>query len=72
MNTSSGKRFFIKIDGESSKSNTCCQLFFTEKLFVYVVPMKSNIEVIQSVNQFAKDIESPDAIICDMACEQTS
>jgi hypothetical protein len=34
--------------------------------------MKSKIEVLQTVKQFAKEVGAPDAIICDMAGEQTS
>jgi hypothetical protein len=34
--------------------------------------MKSKIKVLQAVKQFAKEIGAPDAIICDMAGEQTS
>ena len=43
----------------------------TDKRFVYDVPMKSKAEVLQAVKQFAKEIGAPDAIICDMAGEQT-
>jgi hypothetical protein len=44
----------------------------TDKRFVYVVPMKSKAEILQAVKQFAKEIGAPDAIIGDMAGEQTS
>jgi hypothetical protein len=53
-------------------SNTCCQLFVTDKGYIYVVPMKSKIEVLQAIKQFAKETGAPNAIICDMAGEQTS
>ena len=58
--------------GKSTRNNTCCQLFVTDKGFVYVVPMRSKSEVLQAVKQFAKEIGAPDAIISDMAGEQTS
>ena len=58
--------------GKSTRNNTCCQLFVTDKGFVYVVPMQSKSEVLQAVKQFAKEIGAPDAIISDMAGEQTS
>ena len=64
--------FATKKAGKSSRGNICCQLFVTDKGFVYVVPMKSKAEVLQAVKQFAKEIGAPDAIICDMAGEQTS
>ena len=34
--------------------------------------MKSEVEVLQAVRQFAKEICAPEAIICDMADEQMS
>jgi hypothetical protein len=64
--------FATKKAGKSSRGHTCCQLFVTDKGFVYVIPMKSISEVLQAVKQFAKEIGAPEAIICDMAGEQTS
>ena len=64
--------FATKKAGKSTRSNTCCQLFVTDKGFVYVVPMKSKAEVLQAVKQFAKEVGAPDALICDAAGEQTS
>ena len=58
--------------GKSSRGHNCCQLFVTDKGFVYVVPMKSKSEVLQAVKQFAKEIGAPDAIVCDAAGEQKS
>ncbi len=63
--------FATKKAGKSTRGNTCCQLFVTDKGFVYVVPMKRKIEVLLAVKQFAKEIGAPDAIICDMSGEQT-
>ena len=37
-----------------------------------MVPMKWKSEVIQAVKQFAKEVGAPDAIVCDMASDQTS
>lgn len=64
--------FATKKAKKSSRGNTCCQLFVTDKGFVYVVPMKSKSEVIHAVKQFAKEIGAPDAIISDAAREQKS
>jgi hypothetical protein len=64
--------FATKKAGKSSRQNTCCQLFVTDKGFVYVVPMKSKSEVLQAVKEFAKEIGAPEAIICDAAREQKS
>ena len=49
------------------RGHTCCQLFVTDKGFIYVVLMKTKKEVTQAVKQFAKEIGTPDAIICDGA-----
>ena len=38
----------------SERDHTCCQLFFTDKGFIYVVLMKLKKEVPQAVKQFAK------------------
>ena len=64
--------FATRKSGKSSRGHTCCQLFVTDKGFVYVVPMRTKSEVLQAVKQFAKEIGAPDAIICDMSHEQTS
>jgi hypothetical protein len=64
--------FATKNAGKSSRRNTCCQLFVSDKGFVYVVPMTSKMEVPQAVKEFAKEIGAPDAIICDAAREQKS
>ena len=64
--------FSTKSEVKYSRGNTCCQLFVTNKGFVYVVPIKIRSEVLQAVNQFAKEIGAPDAIILDAAGEQTS
>jgi hypothetical protein len=41
--------FATKKAGKSSRGHTCCQLFITDKGFVYIVPMKSKTEVLQAV-----------------------
>ena len=64
--------FATKNKGKSSRGHVCCQLFVTDKGFVYVVPMKSKSEVLQAVKQFAKEVGAPDAIISDAAREQKS
>lgn len=64
--------FATKKVSKSTRGNTCCQLFVTDKGFVYAVPMKTKAEVLQAVKQFAKEIGAPEALICDMSGEQTS
>ena len=53
--------------GRSSRRNTCCQLFVTDKGFVYVVPMRQRSDLLAAMKQFAKEIGAPDAIGCDMS-----
>ena len=62
--------FATSKSGKSSRGNTCCQLFVTDKGFVYVVPMKRRQDVLNAVKQFTKEIGAPDVIIADGAKEQ--
>jgi hypothetical protein len=64
--------YATKKAGKPSRANACCQLFVTDKGFVYVVPMKKESEVLQAVKQFAKEIGAPEALICDAVKAQTS
>jgi hypothetical protein len=64
--------FATKNASKSTRNNTCCQLFVTDKGFVYVVPLKSKANVLDAVKQFAKEVGAPDALIFDMSGEQTS
>ena len=64
--------FATKKAKNSSCGHTCCQLFVTDRGFVYVVPMKKYLEVLQAVKKFSKEISAPDAIISDASEAQTS
>ena len=66
------KRRKNKKYGTSTRGNTCCQVFVTDKNFVYVVPMKSKQNIPQALKQFAKAVGAPEAIICDFSGEQNS
>ena len=59
---------------KSLRGNRCCQLFVTDKGFVYVVPIKSKnkYDILSALKQFTKEIGAPDAIICDGSGEQTA
>ena len=46
--------------------NTCCQLFVTDKGFIYVVLMKKKSEVLLAIKQFAKEIGAPDSFVNQM------
>ncbi len=63
--------FATKKGGKSSRGNTCCQLFVTDKGYIYMVPMRSKADVLLAIKQFAKEIGAPDAIVCDASKEQT-
>ena len=64
--------FASKKGGKPIRGNTCWQLFVTNKVFVYVVPMLKKSDVPQALRQFTKEIGAPDAIICDLGGEQMS
>ena len=64
--------FVTKKGGKSSCGHTCCQLFVTDKGFVYVVPMKWKGEVLQALMQYAKEIGAPNASVADMSGAQMS
>ena len=64
--------FAAEKGGRSSCGHTCCQLFVTDKGFLYVVPMRRKSVVLQSLKQFAKEIGAPTSIIADMSGKQIS
>ena len=64
--------FATKKGVTSSRGNTCCQFFVTDKGFIYVVPMKRKSEVLAAIKLFAEEVGAPDAIVSDMAKEQVS
>ena len=64
--------FATKKGDQSSQGHTCCQLFVTDKGFIYVVPMKKKSEVLLAIKQFAKEIGAPDSFVADMSGEQMS
>ena len=59
---------------KSTRGNKYCQLFVTDKGFVYVVPMRTRNgqDVLQAVKQFTKEIGAPESIVCDNSGEQSS
>eukprot|EP00957_Ditylum_brightwellii_P122828 9366630-Ditylum_brightwellii.AAC.1 len=57
---------------KSTRGNNCCKLFVTDKGSVYVVPLKSQGEVLLAVKIFAKEVGALDTFICNAAREQTS
>lgn len=64
--------FATKKGGKSTRGHTCCQLFVTDKGFIYVVPMRRRSDVLQAIKQFTKEIGAPDSLVADMSGEQMS
>ena len=64
--------FATRKGGQSSHGHTRCQLFITDKGFIYMVLMRRKSEVLQAIKQFAKEIGVPTSIVVDMAGEQMS
>ena len=62
--------FATKKGGQSSRGHTCCQLFVTDKGFIYVVPMKRKLEVLLAIKQFAKEIGAIDSFVADMSVRE--
>ena len=58
--------------GKSSCGNTCCQLFMSDKMYLYSVLIKARQEVLDVVKRFAKEVRAPDAIICDPIADHIS
>jgi hypothetical protein len=57
--------FATKKSKRSTRGNTCCQLFVTNKGFVYVILLRADRDVLSAVKQSAKEVGAPDAIIAD-------
>ena len=64
--------FATKKGGQSSSGHTCCQLFVSDKGFMYVVPMRRKSEVLLAIMQFAIEVGAPDSFVADMSGEQMS
>ena len=63
---------FATNEKKNSRGDTCLQLFVTDTVFLYVVPIRSKGQVLQVVKLFAKDIGAPDDIIYNTEVEQKS
>ena len=57
--------------GHTTRSNTCLQLFVTDKGFVFICPLKTKGDVPYALKLFFKKVGVPDAIICDQSKEKT-
>ena len=56
--------------GKSTRGNTCCQLFVTDKGYVYLVPMKEQKQFLSALKLFAREIGAPDVLVADPATTQ--
>ena len=64
--------FFVTKKAYSTRGNTCMQMYVSDKGFVYVAPMKSKGQFLDSLKLFAKEVGVPFALVEDPAGEQTS
>ena len=62
--------FATRNGGKSSRGNNATQLFVNEKFYVCVISLKSESEVPKALKLFSKNINAPEAIICNSAKAQ--
>ena len=63
---------FANPKAKSTRQNTCCQVFVSDKGFVAVYPMKSQQEFETALHWFCKQIGVPHSLVCDAHRAQTS
>ena len=64
--------FAMETSGKPSQGHSFYYLLVTDKVFVYVVAMNLKGDVLQAIEQFYKEIGTPEAIVCDAAGEKKS
>ena len=64
--------FATKKSTKSTRGNTCCQIFVTDKSLVHVEPLRKRSDLIRALKSFAKEIGVPEATIVDGALEDNS
>ena len=64
--------FATKKATKSTRGNTCCQLFVTDKSFVHIEPLRKRSNLTYALNSFEKDVRVPEALIVDCAPEENS
>ena len=57
---------------QSLSHNTCCQLFVTDKGYVFVWPLEKESDVLLCLKIFDKDIGVPEALFIDGAKAESS
>jgi hypothetical protein len=58
-------------NAKSSQGNICGQLFVSDKGFVAFYPMKRQADYFLALKQFAKDVGTPDVLVCNPHLAQT-
>jgi hypothetical protein len=56
---------FATKGAKSTHGNICAQLFASDKGFVAVYPMKDQQSYFLALKEFAKDVGTPDVLVCD-------
>ena len=59
--------FAIKKATKSTRGNTCCQIFVTNKGCTYVEPMWRRSDMFFTLKSFAKEVGVPEAFVVDAA-----
>ena len=57
---------------KSIRQSTCCQLFVTDKGYIYFCTLKKESDVTLAMKLFAKEIVVPEALIIDGSKAKTS
>jgi hypothetical protein len=56
---------FATMKAKSLRGNTCCQVFFSDKDYMNVYPMKKESEYPLALKLFAKEVGAPNILVCD-------
>jgi hypothetical protein len=56
---------FVTGKAKSSWGNICAQLFVSDKGFVAIYPMQHQHDYFMALRQFAKEVGTPEVLVCD-------
>jgi hypothetical protein len=56
---------FATMKAKSLRGNTCCQVFFSDKDYMTVYPMKKESEYPLALKLFSKEVGAPKILVCD-------
>jgi hypothetical protein len=62
---------FVTGKAKSSHGNICAQLFVSDKGFVAIYPITKQADYFFVLRHFAKDVGTPDVLVCDPHRAQT-